>query len=149
MKQLSHCLEDYLEAIYVISLNRKVVRVKEIADFLNVKTPSVVDAISKLQDKGLVIHEKYGYLTLTKKGQDSAREIYKKHEEIYKFLNQFLGMNDEVSEKDACGMEHYISKETLGKIIKLMQYVESDPEGYPEWLQQFNNFAGQKTKTLK
>jgi len=146
MNSLSHCLEDYLEAVYIIGLKRKVVRVKEIAGFLNVKTPSVVDAVSKLQDKGLVVHEKYGYLNLTKKGQDSAKEIYRKHEEIYKFLNQFLGMGDDISEKDACGMEHYISKETLGKIIKLMEYVETDPEGYPEWLQQFNHIAGQRTK---
>ncbi|MHB1254114.1 MAG: hypothetical protein ACYCZ1_08095, partial [Candidatus Humimicrobiaceae bacterium] len=44
---LSHCLEDYLEAIYIINIDRKVVRVKELAGFLKVKTPSVVDAVSK------------------------------------------------------------------------------------------------------
>ena len=47
---LSHCLEDYLEAVYIINKDKKVVRVKELAEFLNVKTPSVVDAIAKLQD---------------------------------------------------------------------------------------------------
>ena len=45
METLSQCLEDYLEAIYIINLNKKVVRVKEVAEFLNVKYPSVVDAI--------------------------------------------------------------------------------------------------------
>ncbi len=141
MVKLSQSLEDYIEAIYLINRKKKVVRVKEIAKFLGVKTPSVVDAVSKLQDRGLIVHEKYGYLYLTKKGIEIAKSIYKKHEEVYKFLNQFLGMNKSISEKDACEIEHYISKETLDRIIKLMEYIESAPEGYPEWLNKFNSFA--------
>ena len=86
MVDLSASLEDYLEAIYLINQNKKVVRVKEVAKFLDVKTPSVVDAVSKLSEKGLVVHEKYGYLTLSKKGNDVAKIIYNKHEQIFKFL---------------------------------------------------------------
>ncbi|MDD5600834.1 MAG: metal-dependent transcriptional regulator, partial [Actinomycetota bacterium] len=48
MEKLTQSLEDYLEAIYVISLTSKVVRVKDVAEFLDVKTPSVVDAVGKL-----------------------------------------------------------------------------------------------------
>ena len=142
MVKLSQSLEDYVEAIYLISKNKKVVRVKEIAKFLGVKTPSVVDAVSKLQDRGFVMHEKYGYLYLTKKGVETARSIYKKHEEVFKFLNQFLGMNKNISEKDACEIEHYISKETLDRIIKLMEFIDSGPDGYPDWLNKFKSFTG-------
>jgi DtxR family transcriptional regulator, Mn-dependent transcriptional regulator len=141
METLSQCLEDYLEAIYIINLNRKVVRVKEVAEFLNVKNPSVVDAISKLAEKGFVTHEKYGYLNLTAKGVESAKGVYKKHGDIYKFLNKVLGMDNETSEKDACGIEHYISRKTLDKIVKLMEFLEKSPEGYPEWLANFNHFV--------
>ncbi len=141
MVELSHSLEDYLEAIYLIGLEKKVIRIKEIADFLNVKTPSVVDAVSKLKEKELVVHEKYGYINLTKKGIEKAKLIYKKHEEVYKFLNQFLGMDEETSEKDACGIEHYISKNTLNRIVKFMEFVETNPKGYPEWLKKFNDFV--------
>ena len=140
MEILSQCLEDYLEAIYIINLNKKVVRVKEVAEFLNVKNPSVVDAISKLAEKGFVTHEKYGYLNLTEKGVKSAKGVYKKHGDIYKFLNKVLGMDNDTSEKDACGIEHYISRKTLDKIVKLMEFLETSPEGYPEWLANFNHF---------
>ena len=58
-KMLSQSLEDYLEAIYIIGFDNKVVRVKEVSEFLDVKTPSVVDAINKLTGNGLVNHEKY------------------------------------------------------------------------------------------
>jgi DtxR family Mn-dependent transcriptional regulator len=140
METLSQCLEDYLEAIYIINLNKKVVRVKEVAEFLNVKNPSVVDAISKLAEKGFVIHEKYSYLNLTEKGVESAKGVYKKHGEIFEFLNKVLGMDIGTSEKDACGIEHYISRKTLDKIVKLMEFLETSPEGYPEWLKNFNHF---------
>jgi len=140
MEALSQCLEDYLEAIYIINLNKKVVRVKEVAEFLNVKNPSVVDAISKLAEKGFVIHEKYSYLNLTEKGVESAKGVYKKHGEIFEFLNKVLGMDIDTSEKDACGIEHYISRKTLDKIVKLMEFLETSPEGYPEWLKNFNHF---------
>ena len=72
-------------------------------------------------------HEKYGYLELTKKGIDKAKIIYKKHEEIFKFLNLFLGMDEKTSERDACGMEHHVSSKTLDKIIYLMEFIETSP----------------------
>jgi DtxR family Mn-dependent transcriptional regulator len=149
-ENLSQCLEDYLEAIYIINQDKKVVRVKEIAQFLNVKTPSVVDAITKLTERGFVVHEKYGYLNLSEKGVSAGREIYKKHEEIYKFLNQVLGVDHKTAKKDACGIEHYISRKALDKIIKLVEFIETSPEGYPEWLKNFNYYVryGKRLKNL-
>jgi len=141
MKKLTQSLEDYLEAIYVISLTSKVIRVKEIAKFLNVKTPSVVDAVGRLTERGLVIHEKYGYLELTDKGYELAKEVNDKHEKVYKFLNEILGVSVSISKKDACNIEHYISKEAMDKIIKFTRFVDTCPDGYPQWLKHFNYYA--------
>jgi DtxR family transcriptional regulator, Mn-dependent transcriptional regulator len=142
---LSQTLEDYMEAIYLIVRQKKVARVKEIAEFLNVKTPSVVDAIAKLQDMELIEHEKYGYLSLTDIGIKKAELIYQKHTEVYKFLSQFLGMDDVSSERDACGIEHHMCSQTLERITKLMEFIESSPEGYPEWLKRFNDFISKNS----
>lgn len=141
MKKLSHSMEDYIEAMYVVSLSNKVIRVKEVAEYLNVKTPSVVDAVRKLIAKGLVEHEKYGYLELTDKGCRMAREVYEKHKKIYKFFNDVLGVSDEVSKLDACNIEHYISEETLARMIKFINFIDTCPEGYPRWLKNYNYFA--------
>jgi len=139
-KALSQSLEDYLEAIYIISLDNKVVRVKEVAGFLDVKTPSVVDAVGKLTENGLVNHEKYGYLDLSDEGNKLARKIHLKHEKIYKFFKDVLIVSDEVSKKDACKIEHYISKETMDHMIGFIKFIESCPDGYPEWLKHFKYF---------
>lgn len=141
MGKLTQSLEDYLEAMYVINLTSKVVRVKEVAEFLDVKTPSVVDAIGKLSERGLVVHEKYGYLELTDKGYKLAEEVYGKHEKIYKFLNEILGVSRDASKKDACNIEHYISKEAMTKMIKFSRFVDTCPEGYPQWLKNFNYYV--------
>ncbi|MCD4670929.1 MAG: metal-dependent transcriptional regulator [Actinomycetia bacterium] len=141
MVKLTQSMGDYLEAIYVEGLEKKVVRVKDIAKFLNVKTSSVVDAVGKLTDRGLVIHERYGYLELTKKGTGVAKSIYKKHKELYKFFYEVLGISPEVSARDACKFEHYISKETLDRIVKFITFIETCPEGYPVWLESFNYYA--------
>ncbi|MFA5014551.1 MAG: metal-dependent transcriptional regulator [Actinomycetota bacterium] len=141
MKKLTQSMEDYIEAIYVLSLTNKVIRVKEIARFLDVKTPSVVDAIGKLSEKGLVNHEKYGYLELTDKGYKLAKIVNDKHEKVYQFLNEILGVSDRVSKKDACNIEHYISKEAMDKMIKFSRFVDTCPDGYPQWLKDFNYYA--------
>jgi len=137
---LSHCLEDYLEAIYIINIDKKVVRVKELAEFLKVKTPSVVDAVSKLEKKGLVNHEKYGYLSLSKTGNTIARNIYSKHSYIFKFLTDVLGVDDLNSEEDACGIEHHISKPTLDKIVRFMNYIEENSGIYKEFITDYKKY---------
>jgi len=137
---LSHCLEDYLEAIYLINIDKKVVRVKELAGFLKVKTPSVVDAVSKLEKRGLVNHEKYGYLSLSKAGNTIAKNIYIKHSYIYKFLTDVLGVDDLNSEEDACGIEHHISKPTLDKIVRFMNYIEENPALYNKFISDYKKY---------
>ena len=67
---LSPTLEDYLEAIYQISLFNKVARSMEIADKLNVKRSSVTVALRSLADKGLINYQARSYVTLTDNGLD-------------------------------------------------------------------------------
>lgn len=140
MKKLSQSLEDYLEAIYVIGLDKTVVRVKEVAAFLEVKTPSVVDAVNKLTSAGLVKHEKYGYLELTGQGTELAGKIHLKHEKIYKFFREILNVSDEISKKDACKIEHHISRETMDNMIKFIKFIDTCPSGYPEWMKHFKYY---------
>ena len=148
MDALTQSMEDYLEAIHIISQEKKVVRIKDIAKFLNVKTPSVVDAIGKLADKDLAVHERYGYLELTKEGTKRAKIIYRKHKDIFKFFNEILGISHAVSARDACSIEHYLSKETLGRMVKFVKFIGACQEEYPLWLKSFNCFVKHK-KTLE
>ncbi len=141
MKSLTQSLEDYLEAIWVTSLKEKVVRVKNIVKRLNVKTASVVGALKILADKGLVIHERYGYVELTQQGIDRAKKIYERHETLTKFFHEILGIEFESAVKDACQVEHYLNKDTMERIVKFIKFIETCPEGEPLWLSRFHYFV--------
>ena len=145
MEKLSQSLEDYLEAIFVVSQKKKVVRVKDVVKMMNVKTASVIGALRKLVQKGFVEHEHYGYIDLTPAGIKKATRIYEKHKVLLRFLTDFLNVDHQVAEKDACLIEHFISDETFEKIIKLLQLLESEPNKIPIWLKGLKNYMNGKT----
>lgn len=141
MNDLTQSSEDYLEAILVIGLSRKVVRIKDLAKYLKVKMSSVVSAVKHLAQKNLVRHEHYGYVELTEEGEVLAEAIYKRHKTLFKFLHNFLRIDSSIAENDACQIEHYIAPETMSRLLKFIEFVETCPEGQPRWLSSFYHFA--------
>jgi DtxR family Mn-dependent transcriptional regulator len=137
MGDLTSSMEDYLEAIWVINMEKRVPRVKDVAKHLGVKTSSVVNAIKILSEKQLVQQEPYGYIELTQKGILTAKEIYERHKTLYKFFHEILGVDPKVAEMDACKIEHHIHQKTLNRILQFIKFVESCPEGEPLWLSSF------------
>ena len=94
MTEITHKLEDYIEAIYLLKEKTKLpVRIKEIAAFLNVNKTTVVSAVKKLKENGMITQEHYGYILLTSLGEQTAIEIYSKHSVIKDFLIQVLNFN--------------------------------------------------------
>lgn len=118
---LSPSMEDYLEAIFELDKHKRVVRVKDVAEKLSVTMPSVNGALKNLESQGLVKHEKYDYIELTKTGERQASKISSKHHVICTFLKEFLGVDSDTAEQDACRIEHVLSAVTMEK---LMEFVE-------------------------
>ena len=118
---MTQSLEDYLEAIYLLCLDKKVARIKDISEKMAVSKPSVIQAIKELKNADFLVQEPYGYIELTVKGTEKAKEILKKHNILKEFLVKIIGVSLENAEKDACKIEHIISDETFSKIIKFMR----------------------------
>ncbi len=143
MQDLSHSAQDYLEAVYVLADKDGLTRVKEVADFLDVKKPSVVSAMKALMKKGLVHHQHYGGLELTPQGKTLARDIHNRHKVLFRFLHKVLDVNTETAEADACRLEHHISQETLAQLVKFVEFTDAFPnrEKVPKWLCFFRKFS--------
>lgn len=120
MNSVTSSMEDYLEAISIACEGEKGARVTDIKILMNVKTPSVSGALKALEARGLITHEKYGRVQLSKEGQAIAREVKKKHSVISEFLRDIVGVRPATAEIDACKIEHVLSKETF---VKLMEFV--------------------------
>lgn len=119
--RISSALEDYLEAIYVLSRAGKNVRITDIAMYLGISKPSVNRAVNSLKMRGLVSHEPYGDITLTQSGREIGAEVTRRHDMVKKFLMNVLHLNETEAETEACGIEHAIGANTLKKMETLME----------------------------
>lgn len=127
--KLSENMENYLKAILVLAEEQGVVRVKDISRMMHVKMSSVTAALGALSKSGYVKHESYGYVQLTPKGNDTARDVHKRHHMLLRFLRDVLDVDSQMAEKDACGMEHAISPHTLKRLERFVGFMELDPKG--------------------
>ncbi|MFC1632173.1 metal-dependent transcriptional regulator [Candidatus Omnitrophota bacterium] len=120
--QLSANMEDYLEAISMLKKENAVARVRDISRLLQVTNPSVTGALNVLAKEGLIVHERYGYVDLTEKGQAIAGRIKRRHEMLIKFLTGVLRISPQIAAKDACKMEHAISPQTFEKLTQFVEF---------------------------
>lgn len=119
--KLSSSKEDYLKTIHLLNNQRGSVRVKDIAEKLDITMPSVSSAVKSLEKKGLVSHPRYDLVALTNQGSQIAESITMRHCIIRDFLSNVLELDTEIAEKDACVMEHSISPETLEKLVRFLE----------------------------
>ncbi len=140
---LSSRLEDYLEAIYLISREKQFAHANQIADFLNVGKSSVSWALNQLSQKDLINYTPYEAITLTPKGKALAQRVARRHDEIKNFLTEVLAINENLAEENACRMEHVVDKEILQRMRQFMEFLVNCPRAGREWMKGFGFFCEQ------
>ena len=127
---LSRAGEDYLEAIYRISLQEGAsVRSVDVAEQLGVSKASVNKALSTLKEAGMVEQNRYGRVTLTAEGERYAALVWRAHRALRLFLERDLGVASETADAEACLMEHVLSADTMERLIG---YLERQGIAIPE-----------------
>lgn len=139
-KPLTTVMEDYLEAIFDLDMEKRVVRVKDIAKRMDVKMPTVSSMLKTLNTRGLVNYEKYEYVELTKKGADVGKEMRRRHEVLLKFLSEILKIEFKTANEEACKMEHALSTSTLDSLTDFMEFIQTCPRAGESWLKYFQDF---------
>lgn len=119
-------LQDYLEVILNLIQEKKTARVTDIAERLNIAKPSVIQALTLLKERGLIVQDRYGPVELTAEGKRYAQRIRHRHKVIYGFLTQVLGVSAAAAEKDACLMEHDLSEETFKCLLRYLERQDID-----------------------
>lgn len=104
--------ENYLETILILSERLPVVRSVDIAKELDYKKSSVSIAMKNLREKKHITVTDAGYIYLTEEGKAIAEMIYERHRLLSHAL-EALGVARETADKDACRIEHVISKESF------------------------------------
>lgn len=123
--------ENYLKALFHLSLENEEVSVLDLSKRLNIKMPTVNSMVKKLSAKELISYEKYKPLTLTQGGKRAAGLIIRKHRLVEMFLVEHLGFGwDEVHEI-AEQIEHIKSQRFFDRIDQLLDFPKVDPHGSP------------------
>jgi len=122
--KLSASLEDYLEAIYLISRKKGAARSKEIMKHLTVKGSSVTEALQLLADKKLVNYAPYETITLTSSGETVALKVLLRHETLRDFFVEVLDIDAKLADEGACKTEHIISADIIERMIKYTTYIK-------------------------
>lgn len=115
MTSTNESAEDYLETILILSKRLPVVRAVDIVSELGYRKSSVSTALKNLREKEYITVEHHGYIYLTESGKDIAAAIYERHEWFTKWLIS-LGVDEATASKDACRIEHALSRESFEAI---------------------------------
>ena len=137
--------ENYLKTIYhLTTASEQEVSTNAIAEKMETKASSVTDMLKKLAEKDLVNYKKYQGVSLTDKGNLSAKMIVRKHRLWEVFLVEKLDFSwDEVHDV-AEQLEHIKSEKLINKLDDFLGNPTEDPHGDP-----IPNVHGKITKIEK
>jgi DtxR family Mn-dependent transcriptional regulator len=128
----SHAVEDYAKAIYVLeSRAGEAVSTNALADRLEVTPGSASAMLRKLDELGLVTHQRYHGARLTPSGRRVALEVIRHHRLLELFLAEVLDMPWDRVHKEAEVLEHVLSTELEEVIAEKLGNPTRDPHGDP------------------
>jgi DtxR family Mn-dependent transcriptional regulator len=123
--------ENYLKGLFRLCGQGGDTGTNELAAHLCLRPASVNGMLKRLKEKRLVMHERYGRITMTAKGRRLAVEVVRKHRLWETFLHERLGFSwDEVHEV-AEQLEHIRSTKLIDGIEALLGHPTHDPHGDP------------------
>lgn len=126
---LTASLEDYLEAIYQLTLEDEHghAHTRDIAKQLNVKMPSVSNALGILRAHGYLNYDNNYPVTLTERGEYEAKRVVRRHQVLSTFLGDVLRMNFDAASATACRMEHVMDDALVERLAILTREL-TDPQ---------------------
>ncbi|HCR1076104.1 TPA: manganese-binding transcriptional regulator MntR [Enterobacter cloacae] len=107
-------IDDYVELISDLIREVGEARQVDMAARLGVSQPTVAKMLKRLTSVGLIEMIPWRGVFLTPEGEKLAQESRERHQLVENFL-LVLGVSPEIARRDAEGMEHHVSEETLVK----------------------------------
>lgn len=113
-------IDDYVELISDLINEVGEARQVDMAARLGVSQPTVAKMLKRLACVGLIEQIPWRGIFLTPEGEKLAQESRERHQIVENFLLA-IGVSPEIARRDAEGMEHHVSEETLAMFLKFTQ----------------------------
>ena len=117
-------VEMYLKAIWHIKERGGDVKISTIAKMLNVRQPSVVQMLKKLNEKNLVNYNKAGVI-LTEEGERVGASMMRNSRLLEVLMDSALKV--EIDEEMVCGIEHHMNKQFTDALCTMLKHPRTCP----------------------
>ena len=129
---MNSVVEDYLKVIYAhTEWQPDPITSGALAARLGLAASSVTEMVKKLVAQGLVVHEPYGAIELTRDGTALALRMIRRHRLIETWLVDRIGYTWDEVHDEAEVLEHAMSDRLLEAIDVQLGHPVRDPHGDP------------------
>ena len=120
-------IEMYLKAIWHLKEKGQDVKISTIAKMLNVRQPSVVQMLKKLNAQNLVNYNKAG-VKLTEDGQKIATTMMRNSRLLEVMMENSLKIK--IDEEMVCGIEHHMNKQFTDALCTMLNHPRICPHDH-------------------
>ena len=120
-------VEMYLKAIWHIRERGEDVKISTIAKMLNIRQPSVVQMLKKLNGKNLVEYNKAG-VNLTEEGERIGSSMMRNSRLLEVLMDSALKV--EIDEEMVCGIEHHMNKQFTDALCVMLKHPRKCPHDH-------------------
>jgi DtxR family Mn-dependent transcriptional regulator len=117
-------VEMYLKAIWHIKEDGDPVKISTIAKMLNVRQPSVVQMLKKLNESKLVNYNKSG-VSLTKNGEEIGANMMRNSRLLEVLMDSALKVD--IDEEMVCGIEHHMNVQFTDALCTMLKHPRKCP----------------------
>lgn len=124
-------MREYLEIIYYLASRGEPVISARLAEWMHVTPPTVADMVSRLEDRGYIVRDGHGEISLTEEGFRLAEAMVRRHRILERFLADVMGMQWHEIHEEAVRLEHALSPRLEERIEELIGEAVTCPHGNP------------------
>ena len=120
-------VEMYLKAIWHIKERKEPVKISTIAKMLNIRQPSVVQMLKKLNQQQLVEYNKAGVF-LTENGEQVGSTMMRNSRLLEVLMDSALKVA--IDEEMVCGIEHHMNKQFTDALCTMLKHPRKCPHDH-------------------
>ena len=120
-------VEMYLKAVWHIKERGEDVKISTIAKMLNIRQPSVVQMLKKLNLKNLVNYNKAG-VRLTEDGERIGASMMRNSRLLEVLMDSALKVA--IDEEMVCGIEHHMNKQFTDALCVMLKHPRKCPHDH-------------------